>query len=155
MDSQDVDKSKLPPALSLVIADLVKSFGPAMDSSNGKWVVPVNKLTYNDIPLGWRIRMRQYYVFSPEVKASLATVDSDTVTNGLRSLYKDFRDQGLPPNDILHELHSAIMGRVTQENAEYREPAAMAILATMFEVCVIFEESPVSTPTVTIDDFAN
>ncbi|CAN7442409.1 hypothetical protein LJR235_002823 [Pararhizobium sp. LjRoot235] len=155
MNSSDVDRTMLPAALSLVIADLVKSFNVAVDQSNGTWVVPVDKLAYNDIPPNWRLQMRQYYSFSPEVQAALATVDSDTVTKGIRGLYEDFRNQGLKPQDILHEMHAAIMGRITQENMEYREPAAMAVLATMFEVCVIFEENPVSTPAVLIHDLAN
>ncbi|OCP01294.1 MULTISPECIES: hypothetical protein [unclassified Ensifer] len=155
MESSDVDKSKLPTALDLVIEDLIKSFGASIDKSDGRWLVPADKLAYNDIPAAWRIRMRQYYAFSPEVNDSMATVDSDTVVAGIRHLYQDFRRQGLGPSDILHEMHAAIMGRITKENAEYREPAAMAVLATMFEVCVIFEENPVSKSTVPIHDPAH
>lgn len=159
MDAADVDHSKFSEVIEDVISDLIARFNKDVDPPDDKWLVPADKMDFNDIPKVWRKRMVSYAALASEVEEAINAYDKadgiDSISVGIGKMYVELKYQGLSANDILFELYSSIIGDITSATSAYREPAAMAVLAAMFETCVIFEQNPDTATLVPVDDPAH
>ncbi|NUL18075.1 hypothetical protein HUN27_14595 [Agrobacterium tumefaciens] len=146
VEAEQVDLELLPAALEELISELASKFALSMDGATTNWVISENKLEYNAIPGSWQHKLRSYYQFS-EVVTELVSGYNDgegvnAISEGFRNIYLQLDLQDLTPSEILFDIHEKIMGSVTARSNEYRDIAALALMATMFETCVIFKDVP-------------
>ncbi|MBX9457367.1 MAG: hypothetical protein KL863_15885 [Rhizobium sp.] len=136
VEAEQVDLVLLPAALQELIEELASKFETSMDGATTNWVISEKKLEYNAIPGPWQHKLRSYYQFS-EVVTELVSGYNDeegvnAVSEGFRNIYLQLALQDLTPGEILFDIHEKIMGKITAKSNEYRDIAALALMATMF-----------------------
>jgi hypothetical protein len=146
VEAEQVDLELLPAALEELIGELVSKFETSMDGAATTWVIYEKKLEHNAIPGPWQHKLKSYYQFSEVVTDLVSGYDSaegvNAISEGFRNIYLQLELQDLAASEILFDIHEKIMGNVTAKSNEYRDIAALALMATMFETCVIFKDVP-------------
>ena len=108
--------------------------------------VPVDKLTFNNLPGHWQDLISAGWKNAHLVSEYLSRHHDPLLaakTSGVvKGKYADFRSQGLPPGAIMSHLYEFVAGHPAASVP--RQVAAQAILAYLFESCEIFEDKPVA-----------
>ncbi|MBY3249903.1 MULTISPECIES: ABC-three component system protein [Rhizobium] len=138
----DADRDRLPETVSNIFAGIVAAMDQKLPDPSEIGEVPLDKMDYNLIPTRWRNNLTLFYSYSPIVTEILAAypeeLATETIPAYLRSEYKKLKAQGNDAGSILKHLHEGLAGYVNESDG--RHEASMAILATMFESCIIFED---------------
>ncbi|MDK4724934.1 ABC-three component system protein [Rhizobium phaseoli] len=138
----DADRERLPQTVSDIFSGIVAAMDQRLPDRTEIGEVPLDKLDYNSIPTRWRNNFTLFYSYSPIVTNILSAYPeeaaTETVPAFLRSEYKKLKAQDNDAGSILKHLHESLAGYVNESDGRYE--ASMAILATMFESCIIFED---------------
>lgn len=133
---------RLPEAVNQIIKRMIESLdaAPPRDRRQGK--PPVEKFDYNDIPSRWRANLTLYLLHAPMVAGILGSFPDGTaplvLPDFMHMRYVALKAEGFDAGGILKHLHEELAGYVNEHDGRYE--AAMAVLASMFESCVIFED---------------
>jgi len=133
---------RLPEIVNQIIKRLIAEMDslPPRDRRHGK--PPLEKFDYNDIPTRWRANLTIYLLHAPMVMALLASFPegetSLVMPDFMRMRYLARKAEGFDAGGILKHLHEELAGYVNEYDGRYE--AAMAVLASMFESCLIFED---------------
>uniref|UniRef100_A0A9E7ZZS4 ABC-three component systems C-terminal domain-containing protein n=1 Tax=Bosea sp. NBC_00436 TaxID=2969620 RepID=A0A9E7ZZS4_9HYPH len=133
---------RLPETVNLIIRRMIEQMdvAPPRDRRHGK--PPVEKFDYNDIPPRWRNNLTLYLLHAPLVRDLLASFPDGATAlimpDFMRLRYVTRKAEGFDAGGILKLLHEELAGYVNEHDGRYE--AAMAVLAAMFESCVIFED---------------
>ncbi|ANL39521.1 ABC-three component system protein [Rhizobium phaseoli] len=104
--------------------------------------VPLDKLEYNNIPPIWRENLITWLKHAPTVEYVIENYPTEKAAElappYFNRQYKLLKQQHLSPTTILQTLHEQLAGYVSEHNGRYE--AALAIMASMFESCMIFED---------------
>ena len=136
------DVERLPETVNIIIRRVIEELDGLPPRYDDKSRPPVEKFDFNLIPPRWRSNFISYYPHSQTVKDLVATA-SDVVTpialpEFMRMRYTALRAEGFDAGGILKFMHEELAGYVNEYDGRYE--AAMAVLACMFESCVIFED---------------
>ncbi|OCJ11214.1 hypothetical protein A6U86_22305 [Rhizobium sp. AC27/96] len=104
--------------------------------------VPLDKLDHNKIPPIWRENLVTWLKHAPTVEYVIAHYPTEKAAElappYFHEQYKLLKQQSLSPKTVLETLHEQLAGFVLEHNGRYE--AALAVMASMFESCVIFED---------------
>lgn len=106
--------------------------------------VPVNKLSYNQLPNHWKMLIAGGWTNAPVVASYFERhpdpLTGDRIAAIFRTKYVYYKAQNLPPADIMAALLELVtgIGNVLPQ----QQVVAQALLAYLFENCDIFEREP-------------
>lgn len=136
------DIEKLPSLVNEIIEQIMGHITNEALSSSSIRPVPADKMDFNKIPQLWRTKLNQWIAHSPIVEDILANYPKESAAElapaFLNEKYEQLKMQGLGPGAILDELLETLAGYVIEHDGRYE--AAMLVLASMFESCIIFED---------------
>ncbi|MGO8141963.1 hypothetical protein AB9F42_03905 [Rhizobium leguminosarum] len=129
------------------------SLGPAK-------AVPIEKFEFNRIPRNWRTWLTAALQDAPIALDCISQhanpLAAGAVPDFFKMKYLEARLGNPSPGDILHKLHTMLVGGVRSLDTEgMRGYAGHVLLATMFESCQIFEDKEASTVLELVHDPAN
>ena len=133
---------RLPETVNQIIKRVIEEIdaAPPRDRRQGK--PPVEKFDYNAIPSRWRDNLALYPLHAPMVAGILGSFPDGTtplvMPDFMHMRYVALKAEGFDAGGILKHLHEELAGYVNEYDGRYE--AAMAVLAAMFESCVIFED---------------
>lgn len=135
-----LDTQRLPENVNLIVKRLMAAmYSPEAIARDVK-IPPVEKLDYNQIPQRWRWNIAVNLQHADTVKAVIATDEkaAEFMPHFMSTRYLELKAQGFDAGVILKFLHEDLAGYINGHDGRY--DAAMAIVATLFESCVIFED---------------
>ncbi|PDS34696.1 hypothetical protein CO665_29530 [Rhizobium anhuiense] len=151
-NSADLDR--LPAAVSEIIAGIMEAMEDGLPADAPITEVPLDKMDYNNIPGRWRGNLTLFLQYSPIVKEILARYPDPKAPEFaplfLQAEYKRLKEQGLDAGTILKILHENLAGYVNENDG--RQEASMAVLSSMFESCIIFEDKEDTKTTELVND---
>lgn len=148
---------RLPDAVTTIIDDLMRRSPSYIPAAEPPKPISIRKLTHNDIPDNWQRLLRHGFEHGPLVFDCIARNGDPSAPDSapffFNTLYLNLASNGLPPGDILRQIHAELCGQPSQRLDDERSYAALAVMSCMFESCEIFEdpvdiapESPVHDP---------
>jgi len=133
---------RLPETVNLIIKRVIEEMDAVPPRDRRHSNPPVEKFDYNDIPSRWRNNLTLYLLHAPMVRDLLASFPDGATAlimpDFMRMRYVMRKAEGFDSGGILKLLHEELAGYVNEHDGRYE--AAMAVLAAMFESCVIFED---------------
>lgn len=142
----DLQIERLPSEISSLVKSLMEQVHLVRDTikENPAAPVPENKLEINKIPEHWAVQLKFFLRYSHIADAVIRNAaDKNTpifLPAYFRTKYEAFRNEGMNPTQIIVNLKALVAGQVVDLVDDQRDIATMALLANLFESCVIFEE---------------
>lgn len=146
--ASDTDATTLDAAALRELIQHLRSEADAIDfDSQDLRPVPLNKLTYNDLPNHWKQLIAggwknahlvgQYFDRHPD------PLTGERIAKLFRDRYEYLKAQLLSPGDIMASLYELVTG--IGSVPPQKQVAAQSLLAFLFENCDIFEREPTAT----------
>lgn len=152
MDAYHADRvERLPHSLKEIVDSIVIQVDADDFVATGEpKSVPVEKFDYNRIPPHWR-RMLTTALQDAPIALDCISLHANPMAAGavpdyFKTRYQEARMGSASPAEILHRLHSSLVGGVRSiDTGGTRGYAGYVLLAAMFESCQIFEDKKAST----------
>lgn len=144
----EIDRARLPGGVTAAIESIMGDMETAQPSPSDIRPVPLEKMQINGISSRWARQLKSVLPYTRVVEECLAgAVDpraADEVPGYFRHRYLELRAQDLDPGEILHSLLVTLAGRVRTVSDHGGDEAALVLLASMFESCIVFEDKATS-----------
>jgi hypothetical protein len=103
-------------------------------------IPPQEELEFNAIPERWRRNIVMNLMHADIVTEVIGTdaTASEAMPFYMKSRYLDLAAQGLDAGEILKHLYEDLAGYINEFDGRYE--ASVAIIAALFESCVIFRD---------------
>jgi hypothetical protein len=139
------DAQNLQPAeLRDLVAEIVRATDQLHFDVNAIETVPVEKLTFNNLPNHWHFLIQGGWQNAHHVSAYLdrhpEPLTGEKIAQVFRIRYQYLKAQHLSPGEIMTSLYEMVTG--IGNPSPTRQVAAQAVLAFLFESCDIFEDHP-------------
>lgn len=140
----EIDRARLPRSVTAAIESIMGDMETARPPSSDIRPVPLEKLEINGISSRWARQLRAVLPYTRVVEECLSGAAdpraADEVPAYFRHRYLELRTQDLGPGEILHSLLVTLAGRVRRVSDDGGDEAALVLLASMFESCIVFED---------------
>lgn len=142
--SQDDTKNLDVTTLRNLVSDLAAAADALQYDAVDLRPVPVNKLTYNELPTHWKMLISGGWTNAPVVATYFERhhdpLTGERVAAIFKAKYVYYKAQNLSPSDIMAALFELMtgIGNVPPQ----LQVVAQALLAYLFENCDIFEREP-------------
>jgi hypothetical protein len=138
------DAARLPTAVSLVISSIVGEIEATVVPLPTPALVSATKMDINKLSVYWRDQITSHLKFCPivgEVLARHGDARAGYEVPGYFSReFADLEAQGFDGNQILGEIRAGILRRLPELEPGLAHSAATAVLAAMFEACVVLRD---------------
>ncbi len=135
-----IDTERLPENVNLIIERVMASMDSPEANVRDVTIPPRDKLDYNDVPARWRANITMNLMHADTVKAIIGADERapDGMPSFMKRRYLELKAQGFDAGVILGFLHEKLAGYINEFDGRYE--AATAIVAALFESCIIFED---------------
>jgi hypothetical protein len=136
----NVDTERLPENVNMIVKRLMATMDSPDATVRDVTIPPREKLDYNDIPARWRANITMNLMHADIVTAIIGSDEKapDTMPRFMKNRYIELKAQEFDAGVILGYLHQELAGYINEYDGRYE--AATAIIAALFESCIIFED---------------
>ena len=135
-----LDTERLPETVRLLVKRVMDGMDSPMAVARDMTIPPREKLEFNAIPERWRKNIVMNLMHADIVTEIIGTdaTASDAMPFYIKSSYLGLAAQGLDAGEILKHLYEELAGYINEFDGRYE--ASIAIIAALFESCVIFRD---------------
>lgn len=135
-----LDTERLPESVRLLVKRVMDGMDSPIAVARDMTIPPQEKLEFNAIPERWRKNIVMNLTHA-DIVTEIIGVDTkatDAMPFYMKSRYLDLVAQGLDAGEILKHLYEDLAGYINEFDGRYE--ASIAIIAALFESCVIFKD---------------